>query len=136
MRIPRGDEQHERKSYADLPASARAALAAYMAADCETTEDVLETVGDAAFELSPMPAQNLIDACWRARGNTMRDDFPDWAAYHEWYWRTENDEDYRDHMVDMWPVILCDGEGILDGWHRFHWYLRQGVSEIPTLRTI
>ena len=126
----------ETTSYADLPASARAAVAAYMAADCETDQDVLKATEGVVFELEHMPARDLVDACWHAPDNTMCDEFPDWNAYHEWYWKAENDADYKDHLIEMWPVILCDGEGILDGWHRFHWYLRKGVAEIPTLRMI
>ncbi len=124
----------ETRSYADLPDAARAAVAQYVSADCETPEEVLAAVEDVSFTPGLISARDLVEMCWRAPDNMMRHDFPDWTAYHDWYWATENDADYRDHLTEMWPVILCDNEGILDGWHRFHWYLRQGVDMIPTLR--
>lgn len=122
------------RSYADLPASARSAVDQYLSTDCETPEDILAAVEGVSFTLGLISAQDLVEMCWQARDNTMRADFPNWSMYHEWYWKTENDADYRDHITQMWPVILCENEGILDGWHRFHWYLRQKVGMIPTLR--
>jgi hypothetical protein len=35
----------------------------------------------------------------------------------------------------VWPVIL--GEGVIDdGWHRFHSYVRRGLTYVPTLRMV
>ena len=50
--------------------------------------------------------------------------------YHKWY----GDEE-TDHGDSVLPVIIDfdDEELIVDGWHRFHSYVRKGLTKIPVL---
>ena len=85
------------------------------------------------FIVGGMPAAEIAARCWNAPDNDMRNAYPDWDAYHTSYCACEDPADYVDHLVEMWPVVLCDREGIADGWHRLHWYLRNDVAVIPTI---
>ena len=85
------------------------------------------------FIVGEMSAAEIKNRCWNAPDNDMRDDYPDWDAYHADYFANRDPADYADHLTEMWPVILCEREGITDGWHRLHWYLRNGVNLIPTI---
>ena len=50
--------------------------------------------------------------------------------YHKWY----GDEE-TDHGDSVLPIIIDfdDEELIIDGWHRFHSYVRKGLTKIPVL---
>jgi hypothetical protein len=85
------------------------------------------------FIAGEMSAADMKAKCWNAPDNDMRDDHPDWDTYHADYWAGEDPADYAEHLAQMWPVILCEREGITDGWHRLHWYLRNGIETIPTI---
>lgn len=80
-----------------------------------------------------IPTDELIKVCWNAPDNEMRDDYKDWQEYHDTYWKREDDSNYANHLTEMRPVLLDDSEGILDGWHRLHWYYRNGVVQIPAV---
>lgn len=112
-----------------LPQSARRAVHQYMMVDGDRpgfADELLFIVGE-------MSAVDMISRCWNAPDNDMRYDHPDWETYHASYCAGEDPVGYADHLAEMWPVILCDREGIVDGWHRLHWYLRNGVAVIPTI---
>jgi len=49
--------------------------------------------------------------------------------YHKWY------GDDTDHGDSVLPVIIDfdDEELIIDGWHRFHSYVRKGLDNVPVL---
>lgn len=85
------------------------------------------------FIVGEMPAAEMVARCWNAPDNEMRNAYHDWDAYHASYCACEDPADYVNHLTEMWPVILCDREGIADGWHRLHWYLHNGVAMIPTI---
>ncbi len=115
-----------------LQLSARDALTRYMTFD----GDRPGFADELAFVYMLVPAEEMKRLCWNAPINDMRTEHPDWDAYHECYWKTEDDANYRGHLAGMWPVILCDDEGVQDGWHRLHWYLRNGVTEIPAIHVM
>lgn len=62
------------------------------------------------------------------------DDHPDFDSYHREY---VGGGDIPDHPSADYAIILDDddvhGEFILDGWHRFHDYVRKGVEKIPAI---
>jgi hypothetical protein len=49
--------------------------------------------------------------------------------YHKWY------GDDTDHGDSVLPIIIDfgDEELIIDGWHRFHSYVKKGLDKIPVL---
>ena len=58
--------------------------------------------------------------------------FDSFQEYHEWY------GDNTDHGDSIFPIIIepdC-GEYIVDGWHRFHSYVRKGIDKIPYVEYI
>ena len=112
----------------ELPVSAQSAIRHYMTVDGDNHEYDKSNYG---FVM--IPAKALIRVCWNATDNNMQNEYENWDEYHGSYWDGESDTDYADHLQQMWPVILYDGEGILDGWHRFHWYLRNDVKKIPAI---
>jgi len=59
----------------------------------------------------------------------------DWDKYHAWYTLHVQMPTYRVYRGRMWPVILSEfeDETLMDGWHRFHHYMRRGVECIPVL---
>lgn len=112
-----------------LPLSAQRAVHHYMMVDGFRPNYAEEL----NFIIGEMSASEMKAKCWNAPDNDMREDYPDWDAYHESYWKGEDSVEYAEHLTQMWPVILCELEGIADGWHRLHWYLRNGVEIIPTI---
>lgn len=116
-------------SFYDLPPSARRAVHHYMMVDGDRP-DYAEGL---MFIFGEMSADEMISRCWNAPDNDMPREHPDWETYHAHYCAGEDPKDYIHHLAEMWPVVLCDREGIVDGWHRLHWYLRNGVTTIPTI---
>ena len=61
---------------------------------------------------------------------TQRLGWNNFEDYHKWY----GDEE-TDHGDSVLPIIIDfnDEELIIDGWHRFHSYVRKGLTKIPVL---
>ena len=57
-------------------------------------------------------------------------DWDSFENYHKWY----GDEN-TDHGDSVLPIIIDfdDEELIVDGWHRFHSYVRKGLDQIPVV---
>lgn len=57
------------------------------------------------------------------------DAYADFEKYHRWYLRHAPVK----HHKQVWAVIADPGsdEIITDGWHRFHDYVRSGVTVVP-----
>jgi hypothetical protein len=57
-------------------------------------------------------------------------DFNTFDEYHKWY-----GDEQTNHGDSVLPIIIDydDEELIIDGWHRFHSYVRKGLNEIPVL---
>ena len=115
-----------------LPLPARCAVHQYMMVDGWRPGFADEL----RFIVGEMSAADMVARCWNAPDNDMRGAYPDWDAYHAGYCANEDPARYANHLAQMWPVILCDREGIIDGWHRLHWYLRNGMAMIPTIEFV
>jgi len=115
--------------FESLPPSVQRAVHHYMIEDGDRHDFAREL----RFIVGEMTAADMKSRCWNAPDNDMREDYPDWDSYHADYCASQNPIDYIDHLAEMWPVILCEREGISDGWHRLHWYLRNGLETIPTI---
>jgi hypothetical protein len=61
---------------------------------------------------------------------TKRLEYNTFDEYHKWY-----GDEQTDHGDSVLPIIIDydDEELIVDGWHRFHSYVRKGLTEIPVL---
>ena len=61
---------------------------------------------------------------------TKRLDWDNFEDYHKWY-----GDKKTDHGDSILPIIIDfdDEEFIIDGWHRFHSYVRKGLNKIPVL---
>lgn len=112
--------------FRDLPDSARKSL------EHNSSYDGWEIDTDTLFGYVLLPIEVLQHACLTAPDNEFPEEW-DWDEYHADYWQSENEAHYANHLKEMWPVILDDGEGILDGWHRLHWYSRNGVKQVPAI---
>jgi hypothetical protein len=57
-------------------------------------------------------------------------DFNTFDEYHKWY-----GDEQTNHGDSVLPIIIDydDEELIIDGWHRFHSYVRKGLNKIPVL---
>lgn len=52
-------------------------------------------------------------------------------AYHQWYMGAGT---LSYPITDRYPVLAwCNEEGIMDGWHRFHSYIRDKHPTIPLI---
>lgn len=111
-----------------LPAPAQKAVHHYMTVDGDRPEYADELV----FGYAMIPIEALIKVCMQAPYNDL-DSYDTWDDYHSDYWSSEDDRDYANHLKELWPVILDDEEGINDGWHRLHWYYRNGVKQVPAI---
>lgn len=128
-----------------LPKDAQLAMIQYMAYDGEAWNVYKNTLdeearkcfvtkyGDQRFGYVTIPTQELtafVFDCMKLSPEGA--DYDTFDAYHRWYAGQDSD---TDHGNSVWPVILCDipNEGLEDGWHRFHSYVRKGLKEIPCL---
>ena len=61
-------------------------------------------------------------------------DYNSFNEYHKIYQSTN----YANHGTSLFPIIVSDedAEYILDGWHRFHYYISKGYKEIPVIEYI
>jgi len=66
-------------------------------------------------------------------------DWDDFNEYHQWY---QADNPY-DHTDSLFPIMLSSdkdlesgGEYIEDGWHRFHSYIKNGITNIPVIKFV
>jgi len=67
----------------------------------------------------------------------VREGYKDWQEYHEWYCDeildTQTGRGMPPGSHQKWPVILSEfaDEGIQDGSHRLHQYIRKGYKFVP-----
>jgi len=61
---------------------------------------------------------------------TERLEWDSFENYHKWY-----GDEQTDHGDSVLPIIIDfdDEELIIDGWHRFHSYVRKGLNKVPVL---
>lgn len=86
--------------------------------------------GDELYGVAMLEVQALTMAVME--DEDIAGSYGSWAQYHGAYIAFDTPE-YP--ATDRWPVILSsdDYETILDGWHRFHSYVRDGADEIPVI---
>ncbi len=148
------------QKFADLPKPYQLAIIWYMAVDGDAWDEVDRSSWDEAgvgsmshLEREEYLKRSLIEllpSYVNVYGNTLfgsvlldaetlknsvmndeeiSDSYSSWDDYHNWY-LSGGVPTYPDN--ERWPVILSsdDFETILDGWHRFHSYARDGAVEV------
>lgn len=61
----------------------------------------------------------------------LDDEFASFDEYHKEY-NEANDASHS--RLNRWPSIAeCEDEGIIDGWHRIHDYIRNGDENLPLI---
>lgn len=107
-----------------LPENAKKAIIVYFIDEFD-----LEVNEDTMFGYVEIPRTELE----RAIENHVDFDHENFKEYHKWYL---DGGDIPRH-AEIWPIILDTDvrtdEIIFDGWHRFHWYVSQGIDMIPSI---
>lgn len=86
--------------------------------------------GKTMFGIASLRVEALKDDVMRT--HDIAEEFSTFDDYHRWY--VGGGVPCHPEM-DRWPVILSSygDETLQDGWHRFHSYVRDGVTEIPAV---
>ena len=110
-------------SWDELPEPGRRAIERYV-------------VGEGGGRIDPgllyvyaeVPTAELAEAIMRFNAD-VGTAWTDFAAFHAWYER----DNWADHGSSVWALIADQrgDEVVLDGWHRCHSYVRQGLDTIP-----
>lgn len=145
-------DSHERKPFSELPTSHQLAIIWWMAVDGDswnsvnlssflTTDDIksnlvillpeyIKNYGDVEFSIGLLKTEDIINSVMQ--DEDIADSFSSWNEYHEWY---SSGEMPKHPKEDRWPIFLSsdDYETIMDGWHRFHSYVKDGDLLIPVI---
>lgn len=159
-RIKQAAQTAKPTTFAELPLDAQKSLAYYMAFDGEAWAEVwdhldsakpgmdealpwlLEHYGGYPIVLINVATQDLKLAISDPEGEIMIEgEHASYDELHEWYgkyaqWHCEGQARGKPKSgTEYWPVILdFDNSEILqDGWHRFHQYVNEGLTQIPCL---
>lgn len=66
-----------------------------------------------------------------AMNEEIHKEYATFMDYHQWYTSAETPSHSNNYR---YPVVLgCPVEGIVDGWHRLHSYVKSGHQTIPLL---
>ena len=85
--------------------------------------------GGVRFGTLSVPVEEFTRAISTVLG--ARDDF---GKYHRWYCLIHKGSLPRHPFRSRWPVIIDPKTGaIIDGYHRFHSYVRSGAKKIPCI---
>lgn len=127
-------EQGAWQTLGNLPPEATAATTIYC-------QDSVDRMPDASQSLQVFQA---VPARWTElpvevvkervmRSPELKQDFPDFNAYHAWYMKAGPVPVYG--AEDRWPCLPSDfhDEAFQDGWHRFHAYVEAGHTTIPVM---
>lgn len=94
----------------------------------------VENFGQVRFGVVSLPLQVFIENFESLpEDDSIGGDF--WEQ-HKDYQRTGNRRTKHDLTKPLWPVILDNGDDnyiIQDGSHRFHYYVANGITEIPCI---
>lgn len=139
-------------TFAELPQSHQMAIIWYMVVDgCawdsakfedENEEDLkallptlipdfVEAHGERLFGYANLAVDALKSAV--IQDPEIMDSHKTWDEYHSWYLKGGGIPAHS--STDPWPVILSSDneETMVDGWHRFHSYVRDGARHIPAV---
>ncbi len=134
-----------------LPRAAKQALIQYFIIEGEddSFDDLLDVVptndeqwdaliaraddikGDEEYDFQNVDADDAKSFVW-ANTPDLAEEHDNFEAYHQFY---VDGGDMPDHDNCKWPVIASPscGEALIDGWHRFHYYLMCKCEQIPII---
>lgn len=142
-------------TFNELPEGAKKALVHHIAADCcsESFEglDVLENMvagemseedwrkaidfaadvwADGRFDYREHSRDEIIDFMMK-HSPDIAEDYDSFDDYHQRYIK----QDTPNHSDNSWAILAAPscGEAFLDGWHRFHSYIRSGFEVFPVI---
>lgn len=129
-------------AFRELPVAHQLAIAHYLANDCDSWElfydgdhvllhEYVREYGEMLFGVIDLPAQRLKQAVMA--NPEIAAEHTSWEEYSAWYCGVG---DVPEHgHENRWPVILSQDncETLLDGWHRFHSYMRSGCSDVSAV---
>lgn len=142
------EEKGAKTAFKDLPLEAQKSLIFYMAVDGDAWADTIgdnpvetdadwekaitdatKAYGDKIYTLYEMPVETFKDLIMQTPS-----DFAGWFDtfddYHAWYIDGEKIPNHSEE--NRWPALAWDDrEGIVDGWHRTHGYVRSGHKTLP-----
>ena len=83
---------------------------------------------DHLYELITLNINDAIKMVWD-NSSELQEDYSNFNEYHQDY---INGGDIPNHTNNDWPILFSpDGfEAILDGWHRFHSYIKNQHNKI------
>lgn len=137
-------------SFIDLPKNAKKAIIQYFALD-SFNEDFNDILSEVKSDNISEDLWNLLikkaDSLWSKDKYSLKalsvddakkfimenspdisEEYSDFNEYHESYCEGF----IPDHATNSWPVLAMPscGEALLDGWHRFHSYIKNKHSHI------
>lgn len=122
----------------DLPSYYLNAIAAHQQGDPLPPKKLVEMMGpQKIFGVASIPMEMMQLQVMNDPGRRI--DFSCFSEYHEFFMRPSVEGKRVPHhsVRKMWPVFLSgrnrERETIVDGWHRFHAYVRAGAKKIPLI---
>lgn len=92
----------------------------------DAINDYSREKGNIKFRYGFVPTNLIIDKITPAILNFGYDSFDEW---HKAYQSTNE----ASHGDSLFPIIVDDEEYIVDGWHRFNFYLSKNYNTIPVI---
>lgn len=65
----------------------------------------------------------------------LKENYKNFEEYHEQYLRN-GDVPCHEEQYPVFENVEDDYEWLIDGWHRFHSYVRDGFASIPVMRIL
>lgn len=145
-------DMYEKKSFSELSTQYQFAIIWWMAVDGEAWDIVdlsifsnidaiksnlinllpeyIKYYGNVEFSVGEVRTEDIINSVMQ--DEDIASSFNSWSDYHEWYLSGEMPEHSKEKR---WPIFLSsdDYETILDGWHRFHSYVKNKDESIPII---
>lgn len=119
-------------TFSELSMECKNALLAFCCEQYETLEEVEAFYRNRLFSIEIITVEEAKRRCME---NSEGLDYykGDFEAHHREYVGDGSDIPY--HGDSVYPLISsCDPyEWIIDGWHRFHSYVKYGIQDIPIL---
>lgn len=114
----------EWSSFEDLDDESKKAAKTYL-------DEVGWDANDYEWQLELVPVEEM-----KQRVVDSLHEWEDFDEYHSWYVSSEDVPSYG----TMWPVLtwpqgMAGDEYLMDGWHRFHSYVKDGETVIPVLHS-